>query len=74
MLYHPRESKTAKFIKLASFWTSLVAMLWLIFLAFNDDIKIPRRQIISKIDLINKVNICLPEADKNTKESILNFD
>lgn len=60
MLYHPNESKIAKLIKLSAFWLSLLAMLWLIFIAFNDDIKIVKTQKTIKLDLKNKVNICLP--------------
>lgn len=63
MIYHPQESKVTKFIKIAAFWISMLAMLWLVILIFHDDVQIPQREVTVKVDIKNRVNICLPEEE-----------
>lgn len=73
MLSYPKENKVTRFIKLSAFWLSLLTMLWLFVLVFHDEIKIPKREIALKIDITNKVNICLPEDDEIFKETFFGF-
>ncbi len=73
MIYHPRENKVTKIIKIFAFWSSILAMIWLFIMMFYDDVKIPQRQAVLKIDLKNKVNICSPEKDDLFKEKFFNF-
>ncbi len=73
MIYHPNESTFNKVIKTIAFWISLLGMLWLFIMMFHDDIKIPQKQVSLKIDISDSVNICLPEDDNNSKDSLFNF-
>lgn len=73
MIYHPRENKVTKIIKLVAFWMSLFAMFWLFILMFHDDIKIPQKSVTVKLDMKNRVNICLPEDDEVFSESFFDF-
>jgi hypothetical protein len=72
MLYHPQENIISKIVKIIAFGTSLFVMIWLSLLVLVDDIKIPQKEISLKIDLKNKINICLPE-ETQTKEHFFNF-
>ncbi len=63
MIYHPLENKVTKFIKIIAFWSSILAMFWLFVLIFHDDVKIPQREVVVKVDIKNRVNICLPEEE-----------
>ena len=63
MIYHPQESKVTKFIKIVAFWTSMLAMLWLVILIFHDDVQIPQKEVVVKVDVKNRINICLPEVE-----------
>jgi hypothetical protein len=40
---------------------------------FIDDVKIPQREITMKVDIKDKVNICLPEDEKIFKKSFFSF-
>lgn len=73
MFYHPSDSKVTLIIKHLAFWGSLIAMFALFIFLFRDDVKIPQKEITIKIDVKNKVNVCLPEDDKALKESFFNF-
>lgn len=64
MIYHPQESKVTKFVKIIAFWSSLLAMLWLVILIFHDDVQVPQKEVVVNIDVKNRVNICLPEEVK----------
>ena len=67
MIYHPLENKVTKFIKIIAFWSSILAMFWLFVLIFHDDVKIPQREVVVKVDIKNRVNICLPEEESFKK-------
>lgn len=73
MIYHPKEHKVTKFIKLLAFWASIFVMSWLIILMFHDDIKIPQKEITLKVNMKNRVNICLPENEDTFQESFFGF-
>lgn len=61
MIYHPLENKVTKFIKIVAFWASMLAMLWLVILIFHDDVQVPQHEITVRIDMKDRVNICVPE-------------
>jgi hypothetical protein len=62
MFYHRRESKLSIFIKYSLFWTALASMVIITLLIVRkNDIKIPQRDIILKVDIKDKINICLPD-------------
>lgn len=42
----------------------MLAMLWLVILIFHDDVEIPQKEITLKIDVKNKVNICLVDEEE----------
>lgn len=67
MIYHPLENKVTKFIKIIAFWSSILAMFWLFVLIFHDDVKIPQREVVVKVDIKNRVNICLLEEESFKK-------
>ncbi len=69
MFYHPSDNKSTVIIKHLIFWISLIAMLVLFVFLFRDDSKLPQREIIVQIDIKNKVNICLPEDEKDSEVS-----
>jgi hypothetical protein len=65
MFYHRRESKLSIFIKHSLFWSGLIFMLVISFVIIKkDDIKIPQKNIVIKLDIKDKINICLPD-EKN---------
>jgi hypothetical protein len=62
MFHHKHESKLSIFIKHSLFWVGLIVIvLTFISLSKRSDIKIPQREITVKINLDNKINICLPD-------------
>lgn len=67
------DSKFAAAIRLISFWIGLVAMFALFIILVNDDLKISQREIILKVDVANKINICLAEDDEIFQESFFGF-
>lgn len=74
MIYHPEEHKIAKIVKFFAFWCSLFAMAWIFLAIFNADLNIPQREISLKLDVTNKVNICLPaEEAAFEEESFFSF-
>jgi hypothetical protein len=70
MIYHPKEKKVTKIIKLLAFWSSLLLMLWFVILIFHDDVKIPQRDTAMKLNMKNKINICRPEKEDVSKKSL----
>ncbi len=53
-------------------WVSLFIMTALFLFLFQADLKIPQKSLVQKIDITNKVNICLPEDEKELqKDSLL---
>jgi hypothetical protein len=54
-------------------WVSLAALFLLVVFLIRDDAKIPQKEIILKIDVKNKVNICLPEDDEFSEKSFFDF-
>jgi hypothetical protein len=73
MFYHPRDKKAIIIAKHALFWTSLCAMFGLFLFVFLDEVNVPQRVTTIKVDIKNKVNICLPEDEKIFKRSFFNF-
>ncbi len=66
MFYHRRESRLSIFIKYSLFWTGLISMVVVAFLLVKkNDIKIPQRDVVVKVDIKNKINICLPDDKIN---------
>jgi hypothetical protein len=70
MIYHPKEKKVTKIIKLLAFWFSLLLMMWFVILIFHDDVKIPQRTTVMKLNMKNKINICRPEKEDVSKKSL----
>ena len=48
-------------------WISLFTMLALFIFLFSADFKIPQQTIVQKIEIKNKINICLPEDSQILK-------
>lgn len=60
--YHRHESKMSIFIKCSLFWIGLILIVvTFISLSHKSDLKIPQREYTIKIDIKNRVNICLPD-------------
>jgi len=70
MIYHPKEKKVTKIIKLVAFWASLLLMMWFVILIFHDDVKIPQRDTVMKLNMKNKMNICQSEKEEVSKKSL----
>jgi len=73
MFYHHHDDNFTKITKHLTLWISLLTTLVLFIFLFRDDIKIPQKEIILKIDVKNKVNICLPENDEIFEKSFFDF-
>ncbi len=69
MFYHPGDNKSTIIIKHMVFWTSLFAMFVLFIFMFLGDSMLSQKEITLYIDVKNKVNICLPEEEKNSEIS-----
>jgi hypothetical protein len=69
MFYNPYDEKKLHL----AFWISLIAMFALFIFLFNDNIKIPQKEVTLEIDIKNKVNICVPEDEKIFEESFFDF-
>ena len=54
----------------AILWSSLFAMAALVFTLFRADFKVPQKTVTLKVDIKNRVNICLPESEKEGQEGI----
>jgi hypothetical protein len=62
MFYHRRESRLSIFIKYFLFWAGLLSMALVAFLLLRkNDIKVPQRDVVVKVDIKDKINICLPD-------------
>lgn len=72
MIYHPKENKVTKILKLVAFWASLLVMTWFVILIFHDDVKIPQHDVVMKLNVKNKINICQPEKEEEGKTSLFN--
>lgn len=73
MFYHPNDNNVTMFAKHAIFWVGLLSMFALVVFLFRDEAKIPQREVVIKIDVKNKVNVCLPTDEKIFKKSFFNF-
>ncbi len=73
MFYHSHDDNIARLIKHSMCWVSLAALFLLVVFLIRDDAKIPQKEIILKIDVKNKVNICLPEDDEFSEKSFFDF-
>jgi hypothetical protein len=73
MFYHPYDNKSTIIIKQCLFWACLLSMFVIFIFIFIDDVKIPQREITMKVDIKDKVNICLPEDEKIFKKSFFSF-
>jgi hypothetical protein len=73
MFYNPSDNKSTIIIKQSIFWIGLLSMFGMFIFVFIDDVNIPQREITMKVDITNKVNICLPEDEKIFQRSFFNF-
>lgn len=73
MFHHPSDNKFTMFTKHSFFWIGLLSMFVLFVFLFRDDAKIPQREVVIKIDVRDRVNICLPEDEKIFKKSFFDF-
>ena len=64
MFYHPNDSKFTMITKHVIFWTGLLTMFGLFIFLIQDDARVPQREIVMRINMKDKVNICLPEDEK----------
>lgn len=69
MFYHPNDNKITMITKHLIFWIGLLSMFVLFVFIVQDDAKIPQRLITLKINMEDRVNICLPEDEKIFKKS-----
>ncbi len=67
MLYNSHDSLFSKVTKQLVFWLSLSAMLGLFVFLLSNEVKLPQHQISIDIDIKNKINICVPENEKELK-------
>ncbi len=73
MFYHPYDSGNAAAIKHLIFWVSLFGMFALFIFLICDDAKIAQKEVSLKIDVRNKVNICLAKDEKIFEKEFFDF-
>jgi hypothetical protein len=60
-------------VRYLAFWGGLFVMFALFIVLINDGLKIPQREVAIKIDVTNKVNICVSEDEDFAKRSFFEF-
>ena len=61
MPFYSSDNRVVAVMQYVVLWVSLFVMFALFILLFRADLKIPQQTITQKIDIKNKINICLPE-------------
>jgi hypothetical protein len=61
MLKTPRGNKITEATKHLVFFASLAMIIVVLIFLIRDEAKIPQREIVLKLDLSNRVNVCEPE-------------
>ncbi len=75
MLYNINDSNFSKIIKQSVFWISLASMVALFIFLAKNEIKPAQKPITLKINVNNKVNICLPDDEKEiNRKKIHDFE
>ncbi|MDX2083673.1 MAG: hypothetical protein SFV53_06790 [Rickettsiales bacterium] len=69
MPFYSNENSVIALMQYIVLWISLFFMLVIFILLFRADFKAPQRLVDKKIDIQNKVNICLPEPEKTAKDN-----
>lgn len=67
MPFYSRDNSVIAIMQYVVLWVSLFTMFALFILLFRADFKVPQKTVTMKIDVKNKINICLPE-DPETLE------
>lgn len=74
MFYHPNDNKATIIAKYFCFFAVFLSIIGIVVMVFVNNVKMPQKEIVLKIDITNKVNICLPEEEKKENEnSFINF-
>ncbi len=63
MFHNPYDSTVIKIIKHFLFWVSLSCMIYFGLYLLTTDFTLPKRKITVELDIKNKINVCLPEAE-----------
>lgn len=61
MPFYSSDNRVIAAMQYIVLWVSLFAMFALFILLFRADLKVPQKTVSVKIDIKNKVNVCLPE-------------
>jgi|LauGreSBDMM110SN_4_FD.fasta_scaffold06344_2 hypothetical protein len=64
-----RDGAARIIIQKAILWISLITIAVLVVTLFRTDFKVPQKTVILKVDIKNRVNICLPESEKEVQEA-----
>lgn len=73
MFYHPNDNKFTIMLKHMIFWLVFFTMATSLVFVISDDVKVPQKEVVLKIDVKDKVNICLPEDEKIFEKSFFDF-
>ena len=74
MFYHPNDNKATIIAKYFCFFVVFLSIIGIVGMIFVNNVKMPQKEMVLKIDINNKVNICLPEEkEEKSEDSFLNF-
>ena len=71
MPFYSSDNRVVAVMQYVVLWVSLFAMFALFILLFRADFKMPQKTVTQKIDIKNKINICLPDDSEFLKEDSL---
>jgi hypothetical protein len=72
MPFYSSDNRVVAIMQYVILWVSLFVMLALFILLFRADFKVPQKTVTVKIDVRNKVNVCLPD-DPDLSHQDLSF-
>lgn len=67
MFQSPRGNKITEATKHLVFFASLAMIIVVLIFLIRDEAKIPQREIVLKIDLSNRINVCEPKEPLQNK-------
>lgn len=68
MSFEPNENRVLAAMQYVLLWVSLFLMFAFFILMFRADFQVPQKTTLLKIDIKNKVNICLPDDPEYLKD------
>ncbi len=72
MPFYSSDNRVVAVMQYVILWVSLFVMFALFILLFRADFKVPQKTVTLKIDVKNKINICLPD-DPDFSQQDLSF-